>query len=105
QFLQQLKENGLYDNSVLVLYGDHDGGMQEDELATLKEVKNTPFNMVRLDKVPFLIHLPNSKKGHVLQNSGGTLDMTPTMLHLLGIQSKNKYFMGHDLFESHGDHL
>ncbi|MBB4826405.1 lipoteichoic acid synthase [Sporosarcina luteola] len=95
----RLKEMGLYDNSVIVLYGDH-YGISENHKKAMAQVMGkeiTPFESANLQRVPLFIHAPGLKGG-VNHTYGGQTDLLPTLLHLLGIDTKNFVQFGSDLF-------
>lgn len=105
KFVEDLKASGLYENSVIVLYGDHYGISENHNEAMSqylgKEV--TPFVSTQLQKVPFMIHIPGVK-GRVIDKVGGQIDVRPTLLHLLGIETKDDLQFGQDLLsEDHKD--
>ncbi|MGJ7921248.1 LTA synthase family protein [Neobacillus sp. LXY-4] len=105
QFFIYLKESGLYDNSVIVMYGDHYGisenHNQAMELVLGKEI--TPFENAGLQRVPLFIHVPGMDGG-INHTYGGQTDLLPTLLHLLGVETKNYVQMGTDLLsEQHDD--
>lgn len=89
EFYDQLNAEGLLENAVLIIYGDHEGIHKYYE-TTL------PANNY---KVPFIIHIPGMK-GFEIDKIGGQIDMMPTVAYLLGIE-KEKYasaVMGRNLF-------
>lgn len=95
-----LKEQGLYENSVIVMYGDHYGISENHNEAMSqylgKEV--TPYESAQLQKVPFFVHIPGSGKGYVDEEIGGQIDIRPTLMHLLGIETEKDLQFGGDLF-------
>ncbi len=99
QFMTYLKKSGLYDNSVIVMYGDH-YGTSENRSSALGEVLGnddvTPFDVAQLQRVPFMVHVPGVK-GFVDHSYGGQIDTLPTVLHLLGIDSKDYLQFGTDM--------
>ncbi|MDF2945704.1 MAG: hypothetical protein K0S51_383 [Bacillales bacterium] len=100
QFVQKLKDDGLYENSIIVFYGDH-YGISENHNAAMEMYLGKPitkFETVQLQKVPFLIHIPNQKKGQTISTVSGQVDIRPTLLNLLGIESKDLVQFGNDLF-------
>ncbi|MFB4363466.1 LTA synthase family protein [Bacillus sp. LR_6] len=101
RFIEKLKEDGLYDNSVIVLYGDH-YGISENHNEAMgqflgKEI--TPFEEVQLQKVPLVIHIPGitDKKPQTIETVGGQIDIRPTLMNLLGIDTKDQIQFGNDL--------
>jgi lipoteichoic acid synthase len=95
-----LKEKGLYDNSIIVMYGDHYGISENHNKAMgmYLDKEITPFDNVKLQKVPLFIHIPGSEKGEVIEDVAGQLDLRPTLLHLMGIDTKGDMQLGADIF-------
>ena len=97
KFVEELKEKGLWDNSVVVFYGDHNAfGKAEKELLTgFLKLPQDDLTWLTLQKVPLLIHLPQDKLAGTYANIGGQIDIYPTLANLLGIQAP--FSMGKDL--------
>lgn len=98
QFFTYLKESGLYDNSVIIMYGDH-YGISDNHNAAMSQVLGkevNKFENTQLQRVPLLIHVPGVEGGEMHQY-GGQIDLMPTMLHLLGIDTKDYVQFGSDL--------
>ncbi|MEQ7802887.1 glycerol phosphate lipoteichoic acid synthase [Priestia megaterium] len=103
-FFQELKASGLYDNSVIMIYGDH-YGISENHNAAMEKVMGkeiTPYENAQLQRVPLFIHVPGVKGG-VNHTYGGEIDVVPTLLHLVGIDSKEFIQFGTDLFSKDHD--
>ena len=103
QFFQYLHKSGLYDNSVIILYGDHYGisNTRNIKLAPLLGKSSSTWNNfdnAQMQRVPFMIHIPGQTNGGVQHQYGGEIDVLPTLLHLLGINSKPFLMFGTDLF-------
>lgn len=99
QFFDALKKDGLYDKTVIILYGDHYGLSSNNYTALAKALgvnKITPVMDSNLQQVPLFIHVPGVKGG-VQQHVGGEVDVRPTLLHLLGIDTKDYIEFGSDL--------
>ncbi|MGG4264573.1 LTA synthase family protein [Peribacillus simplex] len=98
EFFDYLKKSGLYDNSVIVMYGDH-YGISENHNRAMSQVLDKEvgtFENAQLQRVPLLIHVPGVEGGEMHQY-GGQIDLLPTLLHLLGIESKDYVQFGSDL--------
>ncbi|MDI7742243.1 LTA synthase family protein [Lysinibacillus fusiformis] len=98
---EQLKESGLYDNSIIVMYGDHYGISENHNKAMsmyLDKEKITAYDSALLQSVPLFIHVPGSGDGEVIEEASGQIDLRPTILHLLGIETSNDMQLGADLF-------
>ena len=99
QFFNDLKTSGLYDNTIVVLYGDHYGISENhnDAMAKVLGVDEiTPMQSASLQRVPLFIHVPGVKGG-VQHQVGGEVDVRPTVLHLLGVDTKDFMEFGSDL--------
>ena len=99
EFLQYLKDSGLYKDTLLVLYGDHYGISENhpEAIATLlgKDSVND-VDLMNWQKVPFMMHTPGLK-GYEDHTYGGEIDIMPTMLHLLGLSTKDNVLFGQDM--------
>ena len=101
-FFDYLKATGIYENSVIVLYGDHYGisNSRNLDLAPLLGKNSetwTDYDNAMLQRVPYMIVVPGTDKGGIIQTYGGEIDALPTLEHLLGIDSKQYLQVGQDL--------
>lgn len=102
EFFTYLKKSGLYQDSVVMLYGDH-YGISDTENPSLAPLvgKNTDDwdanDDAEMQRVPLIIHVPGLKDGGVQKQYGGEIDVVPTLEHLLGINSKEYVQFGSDL--------
>jgi phosphoglycerol transferase MdoB-like AlkP superfamily enzyme len=94
--VQNLKEEGLWDNTILMFYGDHDNSVYDWKL--YETFFGRPVSELDKDRivrqVPFFIHLPNDEHAGVNEKAVGQIDTTPTIMHLLGISPEDRYGMG-----------
>ncbi|PWA10091.1 glycerol phosphate lipoteichoic acid synthase [Pueribacillus theae] len=100
QFFNDLKEAGLYDDSVILLYGDH-YGISENHNEAMKEITGeeiTPLKSAELQRVPLLIKIPGVEGQGINHEYAGQMDVVPTLLHLMGINAKDYIQFGTDLF-------
>ena len=99
-FFEDLKEKGLYDNSIIVMYGDHYGISENhnNAMSQYLEKEITPFESAKLQSVPLFVHIPNSGVGEEVTEVAGQIDVRPTILHLLGIDTSKDMQLGADLF-------
>ncbi|WP_452595945.1 LTA synthase family protein, partial [Shewanella oncorhynchi] len=72
EFFAYLKSSGLYDKSIIVLYGDHYGisNTRNLDLAPLlgKSADDwTAYDDAQMQRVPFMVHIPGVKTGSVQQ--------------------------------------
>lgn len=105
-FFNDLKEAGLYEDSLIFLYGDH-YGISENHLRALSEIFDTEMDAEKyadLQRVPFLIRIPGVEGQGTVSEYAGQVDVMPTIMHLLGIDTRDYIVFGTDLFsEKHND--
>lgn len=101
QLINELKANGLWDNTTLVLYGDHFGLPADEEITQQIQANlGVPYDgKVSRFNIPLMIHTPKQTKGQVIEQPGGQLDMLPTIMNLMGVSLQDEKFtaFGHDL--------
>lgn len=101
EFFTQLKISGLYEDSIIVIMGDHDGISANHNKAMamyLEKEEITPYDYVQLQRVPFIVHIPGHGEGETISKIGGQIDVKPTMLHMLGVDTSKDIYFGNDLF-------
>lgn len=108
EFFEYLKKSGLYDDTMIVMYGDHYGisNTRNLKLAPLLGKSASTWNKfddTQMQRVPFMIHIPGNKNGGIQQQYGGEIDVLPTIEHLLGINSQPYLQFGTDLFSKQHD--
>jgi len=102
ELLNWMKKSGLYDNSMIVLYGDHYGISENHPDAIAKLIGKSSVNSYDLanwEKVPFMVHGPGLQGG-INHTYGGEIDVMPTLLHLLGVSTDNNLQFGQDLLST-----
>jgi lipoteichoic acid synthase len=99
-FFAAVKAAGLYERSIFVLYGDHYGISPKHKKSMaqlLGKDKLTPFDQALLQRVPLIIHIPGMAGGKK-HTVSGQVDVKPTLLHLLGVDTEGGINFGHDIF-------
>ena len=102
EFFHYLKASGLYNKSIIVLYGDHYGisGADTKPFAPYIGVdpqKWTDYNDTMMQRVPFMIDIPGQTNGHIINEYAGEIDVMPTLEHLLGLSNQKYIQFGQDL--------
>ncbi|PRT23983.1 LTA synthase family protein [Bacillus wiedmannii] len=101
KFIERLKAEGMYDDSIIVLYGDHYGISEKHNRAMaqfLEKDQITEFDTLNLQRTPLYIHMPGQTEGQTISKPTGQIDIKPTILNLLGIDTTNDIRFGHDMF-------
>lgn len=102
ELIKDLKKRGEYENTLIVIYGDHKA-INSDELNYIHDLVGTKsnkdtadFEYQDLEKVPFLIVNSNAPDG-VISNVAGQVDVAPTICNLLGIETQ--WGLGRNVFD------
>ncbi len=106
QFFTQLEESGLADNTMVVLYGDH-YGISDNHNNAMEQILSkeiTPVGNADLQRVPLFIHVPGMEGG-IDHTYGGQIDLLPTVLHMMGVESENYVQFGADLLSEDHEEL
>lgn len=100
ELVEQMKQDGLWDHTILMFYGDHDNSITEQKLYeqfTGRSLNALDMQQI-MNQVPLLVHVPGGSLQGVDSQPAGQLDLTPSILHLLGISPEPYHFMGNNLF-------
>ncbi len=101
EFLDDLNNLGLYDNSMIVLYGDHFGiDCRNDAAERVKAFLGHDYTYNEMLNIPLIIHLPGSGIHETVDTTGGQVDFMPTVLNLLGIPGDHLVMFGQDLLQA-----
>ncbi|WP_305910681.1 LTA synthase family protein [Guptibacillus hwajinpoensis] len=98
QFFNDLKESGLYEDTVIVMYGDHYGISNNHNKAMEKVMgkEMNPYENAQMQRVPVFITAPGVE-GKQVHKYGGQIDIRDTVLHLLGVETDKFISFGSDL--------
>ena len=96
-FIDRLKADGLWDRSIVVIYGDHDNSIAEWPL--YERFLGRPLHIAErhllLRAVPLVVHLPDGAMGGEVRTvPAGQTDIAPTILHLLGVDTGGRIMAG-----------
>lgn len=112
EFIESLDKEGLLENTVLVIYGDHDARIDKDDYDLYynynpltkdlydKEdpnyVEYNKYDYFLDKKVPFIIWTKEKEYVQKVTTPTGMIDVLPTLGNMLNIHSN--YQLGHDIF-------
>lgn len=113
EFITGLDEAGILDNTVIVLYGDHDARLPKEDYQKMYNYDKETDGILPSDsegyiefdsyqyelnrKVPFAIWTKDGKYKGVNSNVMGMYDVMPTLGNMFGFS--NEYALGNDIFE------
>lgn len=113
EFIDLINQNDIFNNTVLVFYGDHDAKLPAKEYNYLLNY-DTQTNQLKEEgdegyipydyyanelnrKTPLIIWNKNEKIGKKVDYYMGMIDVLPTIGNMFGF--KSKYALGNDIFE------
>ncbi|WP_256758652.1 LTA synthase family protein [Cohnella sp. WQ 127256] len=103
-FIDKLKKNGLWDNSVLIIYGDHLGlpiySLSEHEKGLMKEIYGREYQFTEMMNIPLIVAAPGITEQKRLPQTGGQIDIFPTVANLLGISLQDHIHFGQDILNN-----
>ncbi len=112
EFIEGLEKEGLLDNTILIIYGDHDakikksqfeyfynydrktGKVIEKDSIDYKVIDDIDYELLR--SVPFIIYSKNIEP-KVISKVSSMLDAFPTIANMFGFETK--YTLGSDIFD------
>ena len=94
--IQALKDNGLYDNTVIVAYADHYLYTVNDK-TILEQYKNTTNNLI--NHTPLFIWSSKVKKKSITKVTS-QINILPTVLNLFGMKYHPIYYSGEDALDN-----
>ncbi|KUP21171.1 LTA synthase family protein [Paenibacillus sp. DMB5] len=102
QFLEELKASGLWDDSLVVFYGDHQGvpmyTLDSGEKELINRLVGHDYGYTDMFNIPFIVHSPSGGLPAVMSGTGGQVDILPTVANLLGVSVAGQLHFGEDLF-------
>ncbi len=102
EFVADLKDKGLYDDSIFILYGDHTAMSKETlkdaDKRILKEIIGRPYNDSDLQRVGMIVHLPGQTEPEKSSSTLGLVDIMPTIADLVGLDLSATPHMGKNAF-------
>ena len=93
-FLDSLEKEGMLDNSIVVLYGDHNALPKNysDKLYDLLDIHDSnDLIWYELQKVPMFIHFPKDANAGVNHTYSGQMDLYPTIANMFDLKKQNMF--------------
>lgn len=102
KFIEGLKKEGLYDDSVIAVYGDHYAIANSDEevFEPMEELLGEPYNYDHIMNIPLIINVPGMEINETISKVGSQIDFYPTIINIMGLENEKGYMIGMDLINS-----
>ncbi|MDO4975845.1 MAG: LTA synthase family protein [Eubacteriales bacterium] len=102
ELIEELKEAGLYDNTMIAFYGDHQGLNKEtpEVQRSMTRYLGKEYGFDEMLKIPLVIHIPGMGESKTITTVGGEIDTMPTLANLMGLELPQPYVLGHDLLNT-----
>ena len=113
KFIESLYEKNIMNDTVFVMYGDHDAKLSKTQFNNYYNYDFTTGEIKKEDdptyidfdyyanelnrKTPLIVWSKNKKLRTTVDYPMGMIDVLPTIGNMLGI--KNEFALGHDIFE------
>jgi lipoteichoic acid synthase len=102
EFIEFLKAEGIYEESIIVINGDHSGlhgtPMKVSDNNLMSELLGHQYSLKDRFLLPFIITAPGLFESEVNSNFGGQVDMMPTIMNLMGILPEAP-MVGHNMLQ------
>jgi len=79
--MQRLKAKGIYDRALVIVVADHGVSNRPGQ----PRRRPTPGNLQDIAFVPLFVKLPNQHQGRINDGLARTVDIVPTIAHVLGV--------------------
>jgi phosphoglycerol transferase MdoB-like AlkP superfamily enzyme len=101
-FVEDLKKRGVWDNSLILIYGDHVGlpvtSLNRTEKALMEEIYGSQYDYNKMVNIPLIVASPGITYPAEFKQLGGQVDLLPTIANMLGISLENHLHFGQDIF-------
>jgi phosphoglycerol transferase MdoB-like AlkP superfamily enzyme len=100
QFIDGLKKDGIYDNSIIAIYGDHAGLVNNEETdEVMGRILGKKYDFDEVMHIPLIINMSESAAdiNQKISTAGGQLDFLPTIAYLMGFEKLDTVYQGQNL--------
>lgn len=94
-FFTELESRGLKDNTLVVIYSDHEAAIETPEYSSSINFE-VNRNIKEPEHIPLIIRHPKLAPG-ILDQAGSITDLAPTILDILGFEDAPPHFAGASL--------
>ncbi|WMM24342.1 sulfatase-like hydrolase/transferase [Tissierella sp. MB52-C2] len=107
EFIENLKEMGIYEESVIALYGDHFAisSTQKEVQDMMSQFLGQPYDFDSMMNVPLIINIPGETIKETISTVGSPLDFYPTIMNIMGYKNEKGLIFGRDLTNYTGNNF
>ena len=102
KFIASLKATSLWDNSIVVIYGDHtampSNTLTGKDALGAEKLLGRAYGPVDRQRIPLIVHLPGQTEPVRRTDVAGQIDIMPTVADLVGLDLTQVPHMGRSLF-------
>ena len=102
EFVQDLKDSGIYEDTTIIIFGDHFGidplNIEPADEDVLADLLGRPYSVVDKMATPFMIHVPGQDSATV-DRTIGQIDVLPTLAEIAGIDTSELVVFGKSAFD------
>jgi len=99
EFIHNMEREGLLEDTVLAIYGDHFGMNASNEIdkGLMTDYLQMEYDFDHMMNVPLIIHIPGETLGIEISTIGSQLDFYPTIANIMGYPINRGIIFGRDL--------
>ena len=107
EFIGGLKEMGIYEDSVIGIYGDHFAisSTQKEVQDMMSEFLGQEYDFDSMMNIPLIINIPGEEIKETISTVGSPLDFYPTIMNIMGYENEKGLIFGRDLTNYRGNNL
>jgi len=98
KFWEYFQKSDLFANTIVIFTADHTHFQGKDFVGLVKN--QTDYKPLFVDRIPLLIYHPGMKlPAEFDANFASSIDLAPTIAHLMSIQNRSNSFLGRSIFD------
>ncbi|MEA1879453.1 MAG: LTA synthase family protein [Campylobacterota bacterium] len=101
KFWDYFKASKFAKNTIILFTSDHAHYNGKEYINVMKEYKEEQYYGIFVDRVPLLVYAPHVALPQTFNAKHATsIDIAPTLLHLMNAKQEKNAFIGHSIFEN-----
>ncbi|KPA09870.1 transmembrane sulfatase [Candidatus Magnetomorum sp. HK-1] len=101
RFWQYYQSSPYSKDTIIIFTSDHAHFYDKSYVEVMKQFKETDYQSLFIDKIPFIIHDPLQELPKSFDAKNATsIDFAPSLLHYLGLNNKKNPFLGKSIFST-----